>query len=35
MVVADTQGGNNHATIRVGEGAIAPNYCPRGLLDSW
>ena len=27
MVVADTQGGNNHATIRVGEGAIAPNYC--------
>lgn len=27
MVVADTQGGNNHATIRIGEGAITPNYC--------
>jgi len=27
MVVADTGGGNNHATIRSGEGAITPNYC--------
>ena len=27
MVVADTQGGNNHATIRLGEGALEPVYC--------
>lgn len=27
MVIADTQGGNNHATIRMGEGAVEPNYC--------
>lgn len=27
MVVADTQGGDNHATIRMGEGAVTPNYC--------
>lgn len=27
MVVADTQGGDNHATIRLGEGALEPNYC--------
>ena len=27
MVVADTAGGNNHATIRIGEAARVPNYC--------
>jgi hypothetical protein len=27
MVVADSAGGNRHATIRVGEGAIEPFYC--------
>ena len=27
IVVADTQGGDNHATIRLGEGALEPNYC--------
>lgn len=27
MVVADTGGGDNHATIRIGEAAMAPGYC--------
>ena len=27
MVVADTAGGNNHASIRIGQWALEPNYC--------